>query len=248
MTQDVSPFARRRGERARRALRGRRGRAALARGPQRGRRAGDRDRAGQALHRLLPLSPQVARGAPPRRARGAARAAGPALAARPRDGSRRSERSGSSQEVSDPAPGGEAAARRALDRFLDGPIRDYTDDHDALGRDNTSRLSPVPALRLRLGAGDRGAAAARRRARRRFAASSAGATSTTTSCTTSRATPGRSSRTRYRGRIKWSYAEGPLRGAGARAAPATRSSTPGCASCAARAGCTTAPGSWSARF
>ena len=49
---------------------------------------------------------------------------------------------GLEQEVSDPAPGGEAEARKALDRFLDGPIRRYTDDHDALGRDNTSRLSP----------------------------------------------------------------------------------------------------------
>ena len=34
---------------------------------------------------------------------------------------------------------------------------------------------------------------------------------------------------------------------GARAAPASRSWTPGCASCGARAGCTTARGSWSAR-
>ena len=49
---------------------------------------------------------------------------------------------GLTQEVSDPAPGGEAEARKALDRFLAGPIGDYVDDHDALGRDNTSRLSP----------------------------------------------------------------------------------------------------------
>ena len=49
---------------------------------------------------------------------------------------------GLEQEVSDPAPGGEGAAHAALDRFLDGPIAEYTDNHDALGRDRTSRLSP----------------------------------------------------------------------------------------------------------
>ncbi len=49
---------------------------------------------------------------------------------------------GLTQEVAEPARGGEAEARKVLDRFLAGPIRDYVDDHDALGRDNTSRLSP----------------------------------------------------------------------------------------------------------
>ena len=49
---------------------------------------------------------------------------------------------GLEQEVSDPAPGGESAATRTLARFLDGMIDEYTDNHDALGRDRTSRLSP----------------------------------------------------------------------------------------------------------
>jgi deoxyribodipyrimidine photo-lyase len=49
---------------------------------------------------------------------------------------------GLAQEVSDPAPGGEREARRALSRFLDGPVGDYARDRDALGRDRTSRLSP----------------------------------------------------------------------------------------------------------
>jgi deoxyribodipyrimidine photo-lyase len=49
---------------------------------------------------------------------------------------------GLDQEVDDPARGGEAEARMALDRFLDGPVREYADNHDALGRDRTSRLSP----------------------------------------------------------------------------------------------------------
>jgi deoxyribodipyrimidine photo-lyase len=49
---------------------------------------------------------------------------------------------GLEQEVANPPVGGETAARRTLDRFLDGPVRDYADNHDALGRDLTSRLSP----------------------------------------------------------------------------------------------------------
>jgi deoxyribodipyrimidine photo-lyase len=47
-----------------------------------------------------------------------------------------------SQEVSDPRPGGEPAGRAALSRFLGGPVRDYADARDDLGRDATSRLSP----------------------------------------------------------------------------------------------------------
>ncbi len=46
------------------------------------------------------------------------------------------------QEVAEPAVGGESEAHETLDRFLDGPVREYKDNHDALGRDRTSRLSP----------------------------------------------------------------------------------------------------------
>ena len=49
---------------------------------------------------------------------------------------------GLEQEVSDPARGGEREAHRALDRFLGSGVHAYAEDHDALGRDNTSRLSP----------------------------------------------------------------------------------------------------------
>lgn len=49
---------------------------------------------------------------------------------------------GLSQEVADPALGGERAGRRRMRAFLDGPVHAYADDHDALGRDNSSRLSP----------------------------------------------------------------------------------------------------------
>ena len=49
---------------------------------------------------------------------------------------------GLSQEVSDPLPGGEAAAARRLGSFLEGDISSYAESHDALGADRTSRLSP----------------------------------------------------------------------------------------------------------
>ena len=45
------------------------------------------------------------------------------------------------QEVEDPLPGGEGAARERLSRFLSSGVSEYTDNHDALGRDKTSRLS-----------------------------------------------------------------------------------------------------------
>src|SRR5918995_4168493 len=49
---------------------------------------------------------------------------------------------GLEQEVSDPPAGGEQAARRRLDAFMDGDVREYSDNHDAPGQHRTSRLSP----------------------------------------------------------------------------------------------------------
>ncbi|MBN1530346.1 MAG: deoxyribodipyrimidine photo-lyase [Thermoleophilaceae bacterium] len=49
---------------------------------------------------------------------------------------------GLEQEVEEPPPGGEEAARERLSRFIRGDLREYSDNHDALGRDRTSRLSP----------------------------------------------------------------------------------------------------------
>ncbi len=49
---------------------------------------------------------------------------------------------GLSQEVAEPMPGGEAAAGKRLDAFLAGDVKAYSDNHDALGADRTSRLSP----------------------------------------------------------------------------------------------------------
>ena len=48
---------------------------------------------------------------------------------------------GLEQEVEDPLPGGERRARERLSDFLSDGVRQYTDNHDALGRDMTSRLS-----------------------------------------------------------------------------------------------------------
>jgi deoxyribodipyrimidine photo-lyase len=141
VTQDVSPFARRRGERARRAL-------------------GDDGielRSHEGLNAVDVRTIETVRGKPytvfspfhrkwlsvPRREVLEAPRKLPALPSRLAKGRIPSlEALGLEQEVSDPARGGEREARRVLDRFLDGPIRAYTDDHDALGRDNTSRLSP----------------------------------------------------------------------------------------------------------
>jgi deoxyribodipyrimidine photo-lyase len=46
------------------------------------------------------------------------------------------------QEVEDPLPGGETAGRERLSRFLRSHVSEYAENHDALGRDTTSRLSP----------------------------------------------------------------------------------------------------------
>lgn len=49
---------------------------------------------------------------------------------------------GLKQEVADPARGGEPEGKDRLERFLSGPVERYRDSRDALGRDETSRLSP----------------------------------------------------------------------------------------------------------
>jgi deoxyribodipyrimidine photo-lyase len=46
------------------------------------------------------------------------------------------------QPSPDLAPGGETAARKRMSAWLRNGLECYTDDHDALGNDNTSRLSP----------------------------------------------------------------------------------------------------------
>ncbi len=48
---------------------------------------------------------------------------------------------GLEQEVSDPLPGGEAAARERMNDWVKDGVEDYADNHDQLGADKTSRLS-----------------------------------------------------------------------------------------------------------
>jgi deoxyribodipyrimidine photo-lyase len=49
---------------------------------------------------------------------------------------------GLTSAVEQPPPGGETAARERLKRFLERDVDDYARNHDALGADRTSRLSP----------------------------------------------------------------------------------------------------------
>jgi deoxyribodipyrimidine photo-lyase len=49
---------------------------------------------------------------------------------------------GLEQELARPMRGGEGAGRRALARFLDGPVQGYRDGHDVLSGQSVSRLSP----------------------------------------------------------------------------------------------------------
>ena len=141
VTQDVSPFARRRGERAGKAFEA----------------AGIELRSHEGLNAIDVRSIETGQGKPytvfspfhrkwletPRRDLLGAPRELPALPSKLATGRLPSLASlGLSQEVAEPAPGGEAAARRTLDRFLDGPITEYTEAHDALGADRTSRLSP----------------------------------------------------------------------------------------------------------
>jgi deoxyribodipyrimidine photo-lyase len=66
----------------------------------------------------------------------------------------------------DVVPGGETEGRRRMDAWLRDGLEDYDDDHDALGNDNTSRLSPYlhfgclsPVELARRAGGSRSAAA-----------------------------------------------------------------------------------------
>ncbi len=81
-------------------------------------------------------------GQPRREVRGAPRAM-PALPSRLAVGRLPSLQSlGLQQECEEPAPGGEAAGRERLRRFLGDAVADYADGRDALGQDGVSRLSP----------------------------------------------------------------------------------------------------------
>jgi len=205
VTQDVSPFARRRAERARKAF----GEAGLELRSHEGLNAVDvrSIETGQGrpytvfspfYRKWLALPRRDVLDAPrslPGLPSGLAKGRLPSL-----------ESLGLAQEVTEPSTGGETAARAAVDRFLNDGVHEYTETHDALGADRTSRLSPylhfgcvsVRAIEERLPRGEGPEAFRRqlcwrdfyhhvlhhfpRNARSEF-------------------------QERYRGKIKWSYAE-----------------------------------------
>jgi deoxyribodipyrimidine photo-lyase len=112
---------------------------------------------------------------------------------------------GLTQECSHPMPGGETAARSALERFLTGAVDAYDDGRDVLSGENVSRLSPYlhfgclspRDIEDRLGRG-RGPAAFRRQlCWRDFYAHVLGHFP---------ANARSEYQERYRGKIRWSYA------------------------------------------
>jgi deoxyribodipyrimidine photo-lyase len=109
------------------------------------------------------------------------------------------------QECRDPMPGGEDAARQALDRFLSGPIDDYEEGRDRLSGENVSRLSPYlhfgclspRAIEDRLGGGPSAVAFRRQLCWRDFYAHVLGHFP---------ANARSEYQARYRGKIRWSHA------------------------------------------
>jgi deoxyribodipyrimidine photo-lyase len=142
MSDDVGPFARRRRQRTARALReldvelvAHPGLCAIDH-PERLRTTGDRPyTVFSPFHRAWSEEPRREVLAAPRRL--------PPLPARLRAGRIPSLAAlGLDHDAEAPARGGEDAARRAVDRFLAGPVDGYHRDRDALAGDRTSRLSP----------------------------------------------------------------------------------------------------------
>jgi deoxyribodipyrimidine photo-lyase len=113
---------------------------------------------------------------------------------------------GLEQECSDPMPGGETPGRQALNRFLAGPVNGYDDGRDVLAGANVSRLSPYlhfgclspREIEDRLGDGDGAAAFRRQLCWRDFYAHVLGHFP---------ANARSEYQARYRGTIRWSYAE-----------------------------------------
>ena len=150
---------------------------------------------------------------------------------------------GLEQEVDEPPKGGEHEGRKRLERFLAHGVSGYRENRNALCSSSTSRLSPY----LHLGC------VSAREVEDRLGSDGGSATFRRQLCwrdfhhhvllhfprnATSEFPP------RYRGKIKWSHAERRFV-AWCEGYTGTRSSTRACASCGVKAGCTTAPDSWS---
>ncbi len=142
LSADVSPFARRRAEAVSRALRDQGVEAVSHPGVAVVDDPGElRTQAGKPytvfspFHRTWLEAPRRDVYAAPRKLpalpRGLAKGRVPSL-----------EQLGLEQLVEEPPPGGESAGRKRLTRFLGDDVRAYADNHDALARDRTSRLSP----------------------------------------------------------------------------------------------------------
>jgi deoxyribodipyrimidine photo-lyase len=116
---------------------------------------------------------------------------------------------GLQEEVGQPLPGGETAGRSRMNRFLRDGVDEYASNHDALGADRTSRLSPYLRfgcispleLELHLESGEGAAAFRRQLCWRDFYQHVLSAFP-------------RNARSefqeRYRGKIRWSYARAPF--------------------------------------
>ena len=141
--------------------------------------------------------------------------------------------------------GGERVGRRRLHAFLGRELGGYAEGRDDLAVEATSRLSPY----LRFGCVSANEVAMRANEPPPPSRSSGSWRGATSSCSSSRRTRrsrGGASATRWgspsprcRRIARWPP--------GARVGPGSRSSTPGCASCCARGGCTTGRGSWPPR-
>ena len=154
---------------------------------------------------------------------------------------------GLSQEVPEPAPGGEHPAREALGRFLSGPAREYDQRNDLPGTHGTSRLSPYlhfgclspRETEERLGRGDGPEAIRRQLCWRDFYAQVI--YSHPQQCpfgvpgALPRVDPLEPRQDALSGLVRWPDRDIPW-------------SMPACASFAARAGCITGSDWWSARF
>jgi deoxyribodipyrimidine photo-lyase len=116
---------------------------------------------------------------------------------------------GLEHDITRPLPGGETEGRKRMNRFLNKGMCDYAGNHDALGSDGTSRLSPYLRfgcispleLEMHLESGEGAAAFRRQLCWRDFYQHVLNAFPRNAKS---------EFQERYRGKIRWSYARGPF--------------------------------------